>query len=43
MTDQSGHYQPTAEMNDRVLGDLRNQGLRPDPDFKQYGWGGNER
>jgi hypothetical protein len=35
MTDQSGHYQPTAEMNDLVLQDLRNQGLQPDPDFKQ--------
>jgi hypothetical protein len=43
MTDQSGHYQPTAEMNDLVMQDLRNQGLQPDPDFKQYGWGGNER
>ena len=43
MTDQSGHYQPTPQMNDRVLQSLRDQGLVTDPDFKQYGWGGNER
>jgi hypothetical protein len=43
MTDQSGHYRPTAEMNDQVLQSLRYQGLQPGPGFKQYGWGGNER
>jgi hypothetical protein len=43
LTDQSGHYQPTAEMNDQVLKSLRDQGLQTDPTFKQYGWGGNER
>ncbi|GAA2605545.1 WXG100 family type VII secretion target [Paractinoplanes durhamensis] len=43
MTDQSGHYHPGAEMNDKVLQSLRDQGLLTDPDFKQYGWGGEER
>ncbi len=43
MTDQSGHYQPTTEMNDQVLQSLRDQGLQADADFKQYGWGGEER
>lgn len=43
MTDQSGHYQPKPEMNDRVMESLRRQGLTTGTDFKQYGWGGNER
>jgi hypothetical protein len=43
MTDQSGHYTPAAEQNDRALQSLRDQGLVPDSGFKQYGWGGNER
>jgi hypothetical protein len=43
MTDQSGHYQPSAATNDQALQSLRNQGLQSDPNFKQYGWGGNER
>lgn len=43
MTDQSGHYQPEAVTNDRALQSLRDQGLTPDPDFKQYGWNGSER
>jgi hypothetical protein len=43
MTDQSGHYQPTASMNDRALRSLRDQGLTTDPGFTQYGWDGNER
>ncbi len=42
-SDTSGHYRPTAEMNDRVLQCLRNQGLRPAPEFQQYDWGGRER
>jgi hypothetical protein len=43
MTDQSGHYHPTAETNDRALQSLRDQGLTPDENFKQYGWRGAER
>jgi hypothetical protein len=43
MTDQSGHYQPSAASNDRVLQSLKDQGLVTDPNFKQYGWGGKER
>nr|WP_221382999.1 hypothetical protein [Actinoplanes polyasparticus] len=43
MTDQSGHYQPRAEHNDIALQSLRDQGLSTDPDFAQYGWGGNRR
>jgi hypothetical protein len=43
MTDQSGHYHPAAEMNDRVLQSLRDQGLRTGDGFQQYGWGGNPR
>jgi hypothetical protein len=43
MTDQSGHYRPTAEMNDRVLDSLHGQGLQTGPDFKRYGWNGVER
>jgi hypothetical protein len=43
LTDQSGHYQPSAASNDRVLQSLRDQGLVTDPNFKQYGWGGKER
>jgi len=43
MTDQSGHYRPEPEYNDRVLQSLRDQGVQPDPNFKQYGWNGTER
>ena len=43
MTDQSGHYKPKAEANDRTLQSLRDQGLLTDPNFKQYGWSGKER
>jgi hypothetical protein len=43
MTDQSGHYQPTAETNDRALDALRSQGLQPSDGFKQYGWNEQER
>jgi hypothetical protein len=43
MTDQSGHYHPKAVENDRVLQSLRDQGAVTDTDFKQYGWGGEER
>jgi hypothetical protein len=43
MTDASGHYEPTAEMNDRALEVLRDQGLRTSPDFKQYDYDGKER
>jgi hypothetical protein len=43
MTDQSGHYHPTVADNDRVLQSLRDQGLKTDPTFKQYGWSGQER
>jgi hypothetical protein len=43
MTDQSGHYQPETHMNDTALQSLWDQGVVPDPGFKQYGWGGSER
>jgi hypothetical protein len=43
MTDQSGHYMPKAEQNDIALQSLRDQGVITDPDFAQYGWGGNRR
>jgi hypothetical protein len=43
MTDRSGHYEPAPEMNDRVLDQLRSQGLRIAPDFKQYDWDDRER
>lgn len=35
MNRQSGHYQPTTEMNALVMQTLIAQGLRPDPDFTQ--------
>jgi uncharacterized protein YukE len=38
MTDRSGHYRPAPVMNDRVLDQLRTQGLRTAPGFNQYGW-----
>jgi hypothetical protein len=43
MTDRSGHYRPTPGMNDRVLRNLRDQGLQTAPEFKQYGWDDRER
>jgi hypothetical protein len=43
MTDQSGHYRPDAAMNDEALRSLRDQGVATDPDFKQYGWNGQQR
>jgi hypothetical protein len=43
MTDQSGHYHPEPATNDRALQSLRDQGLKPSDDFKQYGWNGTER
>lgn len=43
MTDRSGHYQPTPEMNDRALQNLQSQGIQTGPDFKKYGWNENER
>jgi hypothetical protein len=43
MTDQSGHYRPEGYMNDQVLRSLRDQGVVTDPNFKQYGWSGQER
>lgn len=43
MTDQSGHYQPTPEMNDRVVRLLTEQGMAPAHDFKKYSWNGEER
>jgi hypothetical protein len=43
MTDQSGHYVPLEEMNDRVVKELVDQGVKLDPRFKKFGWGGQER
>jgi hypothetical protein len=43
MTDKSGHYHPLPEMNDQVMQSLLDQGLRPDPGFKKFSWGGQER
>jgi hypothetical protein len=42
MTDQSGHYEPTARMNDRALQSLHDQGLVTGRGFQQQRWNGNE-
>jgi len=42
MTDKSGHYQPSADLNDNALDELRRQGLDIEG-MKQYDFDGNER
>jgi hypothetical protein len=42
MTDKSGHYQPSADLNDNALDELRRQGLNTEG-MKQYDFDGNER
>lgn len=42
MTDKSGHYQPSADLNDNAVDELRRQGLNTEG-MKQYDFDGNER